>query len=305
MFRPIPALGVAFALLIAGCSSDDGASTSDAATASSAPSTTMTVPVDEPTTTAPPTTTTAPEQPEVVTIDVVAPDLGLDETVEGDAELVGDPFDDPFATCSAYRTVAGAYAVGVGDPDGALTWVSVVSAARIDGAGAVPADVRIELPDGREIDASGALVLDNDLAGGTFVATATDGATIEGSFECSGGARPPVTMAATDADAIEVVALVERDGHERVFTAALLGADAADCPVDEDGLVVRVDGDASTGAISVFELSGPSSAATLSMTIGATTYSFDDATLVLDDAARAGTFLADGDATVAGAFSCT
>lgn len=249
-------------------------------------------------------TTVAPDDPKVVTVEVRMPDQGVDATVSVDAEVDGDPFDDAFATCSAYRSVAGAYAVGVGGPDAELPWVSLVSAARIEGAGDVPVDVRVDLPDGSEIDAVGTMTLAADLASGTFSADTADGAAVEGSFDCAGSDRPPLTMAASDDGAIEVVALIDRDGRERVVTAATLDADDADCPADPTSVVVRIDGDSSLGAISMFEIDRSNGGAVMQLRVGATTYEFDDVVLDVDDAQRVGTFVATGEVAIVGAFSC-
>lgn len=253
--------------------------------------------------TAPPTTV-EPDDPKVVTVEVRIPGQGVDATLSVDAEVDGDPFDDEFATCSAYRSVAGAYAVGVGGPDAEVPWVSIVSAVRIDGAGDVPVDVRVDLPDGTEIDAVGTMTLATDLASGTFSADTADGTAVEGSFECAGSDRPPATMAASDDGAIEVVALIDRDGSERVVTAATLDADDADCPADPTSVVVRIDGDSSLGAISMFEIDRGNGGAVMKLRVGATTYEFDDLVLDVDDVERVGTFVATGEVSIVGAFSC-
>ncbi len=311
MFRSASLVVVAAVALVAGCSSSGDPAESgsgDAVVAStSVPTTDLSADAGDAAapSTAAPTTTIAPVEPQVVTVDVRVPAHAIDASVSVDAEVDGDPFDDDFATCSAYRSVAGAYAVGVGGPDADLPWVSIVSAARIDGAGEVAADVRVDLPDGSEIDAAGTMTLDADLASGTFTATAADGAVVEGDFDCAGSERPPVTMAATDEGAIEVVALIDRDGHERVVTAATLDADDADCPADPTSVVVRVDGDATLGAISMFEIDQTDGAAVMRLRVGATIYEFDDVVLDLDDAERVGTFIAADDVAVVGAFSCT
>ena len=307
MFRFASLAGVTLAVAFAaGCSSSDESGVAGAS--ASAPTTERVDARSDTATTVVPTavpTTTLPDEPQIVAVEVRVPDDSIDTTVSVDAEEAGDPFDDDFATCSAYRSVAGAYAVGVGGPDAELPWVSIVSAARIDGAGDVDADVRVDLPDGRELVAVGTMTLDADLASGTFAASTAEGVAVEGSFECAGSERPPITMAATDDGAIEVVALIDRDGRERVVTAATLDADAADCPADPTSVVVRVDGDSSLGAISMFEIDQSNGAAVMNLRVGATTYEFDDVVLELDDADRVGTFAAGGDVAVVGAFSCT
>ena len=300
MFRFALLLGAAATVLAAGCASSDDAIAPEE---SAVVATTVAPEVATPSTTVAPTTTAVPDEPQVVTVAVQVPELGVDAEVAADAEFDGDPFDEEFATCSAYREVAGVFAVGAGGPEAAVPWVSVVSAARIDGAGEVAADVRVDLPDGTELDATGVMTLDADLAAGSFSATTADGTLVEGSFECAGSQRPPVTMAVSDEGAIEVVALIERDGRQRIVTAATLDAEAADCPVDDE-LVVRVEGDATLGAISTFEITRDGDGVSLTLRVGGTAYEFDDVVLELDESAEVGTFVAIGDASVTGAFSC-
>ena len=303
MFRSALLVGVStVAALTAGCSSSDEP---DEVTRASSIVTTSSPAVAAVTTMPAPTTTAAPDVAQIVTVDVRMPDRSIDAEVSVDAEIDGDPFDDDFATCSAYRSVAGAYAVGVGGPDAELPWVSIVSAARVEGAGEVAADVRVDLPDGGEIDAVGTMTLGADLASGSFAATTADGAVVDGAFECAGSERPPITMAATDEGAIEVVALIDRDGRERVVTAATLGVGDDDCPADPASSVVRIDGDASLGAISMFEIDQSGGRAVMRMRVGATDYEFDDVVLELDEVERVGTFVGSNGVDVVGAFSCT
>ena len=227
--------------------------------------------------------------------------------MSGDAEVGGDPFS-TFATCTAYRSVAGAYVVGVSDPTAELTSVAVVSAGRISGAGAVDADVRLERSDGGAISADGTMTLEPDLAAGSFLAFTPDGERVEGSFECRGSHEPPVTMAASDVGAIEVVVLLDHAGSERVLTATMLGAEPSDCPAgDASSLIVRADGDDTLGAITTFELDDGPGGAVMRLRAGSTVYEADDVVVTLDDEARAGTFAATaaGDVTIAGAFGCT
>ena len=304
MFRSASLAGLAVTVAFAaGCSSSDQPDT--AAVVTSVVTTEVADAAPTTSTSLAPTTTVVPDDPQIVTVEVRVPDRGVDASVSVDAEVDGDPFDDDFATCSAYRSVTGAYVVGVGGPTADLPWVSIVSAARIDGSGEDAADIRVDLPDGSEIDATGTMNLAADLASGTFSATTADGAAVDGEFECAGSERPPVTMAATDEGAIEVVALIDRDGRERVVTAATLDAADADCPAETSSLVVRVDGDASLGAISSFEIDRTGGTASMRLRVGATTYEFEDIVLELDADERVGTFVADGDVAVVGAFSCT
>jgi hypothetical protein len=297
------AFAVAVTVVVSACSAgDDDVSTSivppsPPVTSASAPSTT------EPAA----TPTTEPVVPDVVTVAVSSPELDVDAELSVDAESGGDPFG-TFATCSAYRSVVGAYIVGVSDPTSEVSLVSVVSASRIDGPGTYDADLRVETSSGPDVSAAGTITVDPGLASGSYVAFSPDGARIEGTFDCEGGDEEPATMAASDAGAIEVVVLLERSGSERVVSAATLGADPTDCPAGEgsQSLVVRLDGDDTLGAITTFELDEGTEGASMRLRVGEATYEFDDVAITLDDNARAGTFgAALPDLTVGGAFACT
>jgi hypothetical protein len=320
--RNVAALALASSLVVAGCATGDDevsepivapasvpTSVPDADAPANAPTdasagSAAAAPVEPANST---TTTTTPEVPRIVEVSVQSPGLGLDATVSGDAELRGDPFG-AFASCTAYRSVAGAYVVGVSDPATELTSVAVVSAGRIDGAGPVDADVRVERAVGDAISASGTMNLDADLAGGTYLAFAADGARVEGTFDCRGGGEPPVTMTASDVGAIEVVVLLDQAGSERVVTATMLGAEPADCPAgDASSLIVRADGDDTLGAITTFELDDAPDGAVMRLRVGSTVYEADKVAVSLDDDSRSGTFAAvtADDVTIAGAFACT
>ena len=262
---------------------------------------------------APPTTepaatsTTEPVVPDVVTIAVSSSELDVDAELSVDAETGGDPFG-TFATCSAYRSVVGAYIVGVSDPTSEVSWVSVVSAGRIDGPGIYDADVRVETSSGPDVSATGTLTVGPGLASGSYVAFSPEGVRIEGTFDCAGVDGEPATMAASDDGAIEVFALLERGGSERVVSAATLGADPSDCPAGEgsQSLVVRLDGDDTLGGITTFELDQTTGGASMRLRVGGATYEFDDVAVTMDENARAGTFdAALPDLTVGGAFACT
>jgi hypothetical protein len=311
--RNVAALALAGTLVAAGCATGSDETSEPIVPPAPEPTTRpRTEPGDAPsdaTTVAgetPITQSTAPEVPRTVEMSVQSPGLGLDATVSGDAAEGGDPFG-AFATCTAYRAVAGAYVVGVSDPAAALTSVAVVSAGRIDGAGATDADVRVEPAVGEPISASGTMTLDPDLAGGTYLAFAPGGARVEGTFDCEGGGERPVTMAASDVGAIEVVVLLDHAGSERVVTATRLGAEPSDCPDgDASSLIVRTDGDDTLGAITTFELDDGPNGAVMRLRAGTTVYEADDVAVSLDDDSRSGTFAAvtTDDVTIAGAFAC-
>jgi hypothetical protein len=219
----------------------------------------------------------------------------------------GDPFGD-FATCSGVRGAVGAYVVGVGSSSGPVRWLSVVTSTRLTGAGTVDADVRVELGDGTNIEATGTTTISSDLASGTFVAFDAAGSRVAGSFECRGATEPPALISASETGSIEVLALLRRSGNERVVSAALVDAADADCPVgDGQPLILRIDGGDALGAITTFELSRDgSSSAVMRMRIGGTVVEFDGVDVSIAESSRAGTFsAAHGNLSVDGAFSCT
>jgi hypothetical protein len=309
--RNVAALALASAATLVGCASDDDAALEPIISPASVPTAPARASAEaslgavaEPS--ASTTTPVAPAVPRTVELSVRSPGLGIDTTVSSDAEDGGDPFG-TFATCTAYRTVAGAYVVGVSDPTDELSSVAVVSAGRIAGAGPVDADVRIERAAGA-ISASGTMTIDPGLASGTYLAFAADGERVEGSFECQGSAEPPITMVDSDVGAIEVVVLLDQAGSERVLTATTLGAEPSDCPAGgASSLIVRTDGDDTLGAITTFELDDGPSGAVMRLRAGSTVYEADDVAVTLDGDSRAGTFAAStpDDIAIAGAFACT
>jgi hypothetical protein len=319
--RTVAALALVAALPLVGCGSGDDDAIEPIVSPASVPTT---LPMDSSagastgasavaaaelstTSSASSTSTTEPAVPRVVEFSVRSPGLDIDAVVSGAAEEVSDPFG-AFATCTAYRSVAGAYVVGISDPAAELTSVAVVSAGRITGAGAVDADVRVERAVGDAISASGTMTLDPDLAGGTYLAFTPGGERVEGTFECQGSDEPPVTMAASEVGAIEGVVLLEQEGSERVLTATMLGAAPSDCPVgDASSLIVRTDGDDKLGAITTFEIDDGPSGAVMRVRAGSTVYAADGVVDALDADTRSGTFAAvtPDDVTIAGAFACT
>jgi len=304
--------------VLVGCSTDSSApSTSAGSTVP--PSTTP--PVTEP----PPssTTTEPPPPPYDVSIDVVVDSAGVD----GELEVVLDPSEldviDPFtrfSSCSGLRASVGTYAVTAVDvgADADVSSVTVLTRDRVATAGTYDADVRVEFDDRGPVTAVGTLTLDDDLRSGTFVAFESTGERVEGSFRCSGpvGVAVPIDDASTVdgvLSGVEVVALLRRDGAERVVGLTLDTSEVVDaearCP-DIDGtadtVIVSVDGGQAIGAINAIELT-PEPGATLSMRVGGASYDVMDAAITPDPAGAAGTFsgtTADG-VLVDGAYRCS
>jgi hypothetical protein len=286
------------ALVVSACSGDDGVVTAPGATVipPGATTTSTVAAVGEPTV---PATSSSSRR---VAVSVESPQLGVRSQLAGD--VGGDPFGD-FATCSGLARHIASYAVGVGDADGPVRWVSAVTALRIDGPGSYDADVRIELAGGETIDAIGSLTVDAGLTSGTFAASTPEAELVTGTFECEGGAAP--ALVAGDAGLVEVVALLQLGEAERVVSVAGDDPTVVECPLGAggDSLLVRVDGDSSTGAIRAFELRvDAAGTGSLSLRVGDGAYEFDDVDVELTgDAGIFAAAKALGPA-VDGAFSC-
>ena len=287
--------------LIVACSGGDdaadGAATPATVPSSTAPSTTL---APEPA-----TTTTEPEVPAEVTMSVSSTALGVSVRLTGVVDAAADPFGD-FAMCSGQADRVGAYAVGVGDADGSVRWVSALTIGRVEGPGGYEADLRLELGTGAEIVATGTLTLDAGLATGSYLGFTIDGDQVVGEFEC---ARPGAALTSSPADdLVEVVALLGRGTAERVVTAASDDPAVAECPgAVGDDTIVAVDGEApATGAIARFVLIETDDGASLDLLAGGTSYAFDTVDLTIDVDRLSGAFSAtDGDVSIDGAFSCT
>ena len=266
---------LAGATLVA-CSGGD-----DAADGASAPATvpSSTVP---PTTLAPePTpTTTEPEVPAGVTMSVSSAAIGVSARLSGVAGATADPFGD-FAMCSGQADRIGAYAVGVGDADGSVRWLSALTIGRVEGPGGYEADLRVELGSGEEVAATGTLTLDAGLASGSYLGFTADGDQVAGEFECE---RPgdALTSPPTD-DLVEVVALLRQGTAERVVTAASDDPAVAECPGAAGGeIVAAIDGEApATGALARFVLLETGDGASLDVLAGSTSYAFSGADLTI------------------------
>jgi hypothetical protein len=265
----------------------------------------------------PPTTVTA-GRPFVVSVSVEGASADLD----GSVEVAIDPADperiDPFGTyaaCSGLRRSVGVYSVLVSAVDGPIASISVLTFERIDGPGIHDADVRIERRGGDPIVAVGTVTIADDLRSGSFLGFVADGGSVTGAFRCEGSeAGPePLDPGVDDGvvDTVEVFVLLRRDRAERVVGLAIDGDDPTadiECPGatgTDAGLLVRVDGDRSVGAVTTFELSDGNAAA-MRLRVGDVSFRFDDVTVEADDRRVTATFEAVEDGvTAVGAYSCS
>ena len=250
---------------------------------------------------------------EVDSIDVRA-EIGatVDPAALDQADLFGT-----FASCSGARRTFGPFSVMVSATGGEIVAASVLTTRAVTRTGIHDADVRIELRSGDVESALGTVTIDDGWRSGTFVAFGVDGGAVKGSFACSGGDLSSAPLDPVDTvgvlDSVEVVALVRRDGSERVVGLAVQTARSpevsAECPASLDAggseLVVRVDGDQTVGAISTFELTDGDTP-TMRLRVGGVNYEFDDVAITLAEPATSGTFSAvDGGLAIDGAFRCT
>lgn len=244
-----------------------------------------------------------------VTIDVTADGfdgLGVDASVgwTGDPDdVVSDgPFGE-FASCSGLRDDVGAYSVfvsGSGDPSSVGVWTS----SRVTGAGIYDAEVRIERDGSAPLSAAGTMTILDGFQQGEFLAFGAGGGRIEGTFSCS-GTEPGVPLPATDADSVEAFAVLRAGEEERIVGLATEAGDRTVCDAAGDP-ILRVEGDATVGAITAIELGGgPDASATLR--IAGTTYDFERVEVQVEAGPEtAGVFSAvsaDG-VSVDGAFRC-
>jgi len=261
----------------------------------------------------------APTPPIRVDMTVELESISLDTEVGSEVDPAAlestDPFD-TFASCSGGHRAFGPYSVLVSSPGGEVVAASVVTVGLVAAPGIHGADVRIELGSGDVESAAGTVTIAPGWRSGTFVAFGADGGAVNGSFECTGGDPSPAPLDTSDMvgrlDSVEVVALLHRDVAERVVGLAVETARspevAAECPAaggaaGDSSLLVRVDGDQTIGAISMFELTD-GGAPTLRLSVGGASYVFDDVVTTITE--HAGTFSATADGlTVDGAFRCT
>lgn len=252
-----------------------------------------------------------------VSIDVVAEGFEAG-SVEASVGWTGDPDDvvddgpfGAFGSCAGLRDDVAAYSVFVsGDEASGVDDVAVWAASRVAGAGIYDAEVRIEQAGFAPLMATGTMTILDGLQQGAFLAFGADGGRIEGTFSCS-GTEPPSPLAsgggAAASDAVEVFAVL-RNGDAERFVGLTDASDAAVCGGEGvGGVLLRVDGDASTGAITAIELdSGPPTSARLR--VAGVDYEFAQVTVVLDEGPGvSGVFSAatiDG-LSVDGAFRCT
>jgi len=220
-----------------------------------------------------------------------------------DAAETGEPFG-RFAACSGWQSSVAAYGVSVRDPAGGdVGAISVLTEHPVSGPGTHQAVIRLETSDGLVV-ALGTMQLEEGLRAGSFTGFDAEGVPVSGRFACAGAEADPVPLDDADSgielavylrsgESEEIVGLVARPGDAAVVTCA-----------DADG-AVRVEGDASLGAVTAFELSDDP-APSLRLRVGGATYELDDVAVQLAADATAGTFAgaaAEG-VTVDGAFRC-
>lgn len=312
--RILPIVGL---LLLGACSGDDAVPVEDGAAVVSPPSSTA------PAAVAPATTVASPEVESALADDAGGWSVEIDIEADGFdgggvATTVGwsgdpasldesDPFGE-FGACSGWRERLAAYSVlvsGAADVDAVSVW----TADRVTGPGIYDAQVRIERPGSAPIEASGTMTILDGLRAGEFVAFGPTGGRVEGTFACL-GTEPPVPLEADDAgaDVVEVFAQLRNGQAERIVGLATDGTFDVLCPAATGaagGAIVGVEGDATIGGITAFELAGDGSI-TGRLRAGGATYEFDDVTLSLDEGGASGVFAAVSPEGVAvdGAFRC-
>ena len=307
MRRVVMAVAV---LAVAGCSGSDPTSSTEV---TSAPTTTAAVTTTLAAATGPADTATSePAVPASVRIDVDV--AGRRAELSGLVAESEDPFGQ-FVACSGLRESYGTYSVLASTTAGDVRSISVVSDAAITGPGVVEASMRLEFGAAPAIDASGTMTLSDDLQAGSYVMFDAAGTSIEGTFACRGGASPqPLEVGEADGvlDAIEVFAILSRGDEQRLLGLAVAAGTSAsiECPgavtvASDSDFVVRVDGDATTGAISTFELTS-GDAPTMRLRAGTADYEFDQVRRGAGDEPTAGTFSAASEGvSVDGAFRCS
>jgi len=294
--------------LVSGCSGSDasGDSGSDPTVAATAvaPTTTTAVPA-----------ITEPEvqiEPASVRIDVSA--RGTSAELTGTLADSDDPFGN-FVSCSGLRSTYGTYSVLASAESGAVRSISVVSADLVPEPGVHESSVRVEFSGAPAVDAVGTITVGDDRRSGSFLAFDADGATVDGTFDCSGGdTEPQPLVVGSDngvLEAVEVFALLRSGDQERILGLATPadGAALVECAGAEgepDGSVpgVHIEGDESIGAISVFELSDGTEP-TMRLGAGSLTYTSG---LVMRGGADpgAGSFSAEANGVaIDGAFRCS
>ena len=228
-----------------------------------------------------------------------------------DADVFGD-----FASCSGARRSFGPYSVLVSSADGPVSAVSVLTETSVTAAGIYDADVRVELSSGQIESATGTATISSDFRSGSFMAFTSEGGSVSGTFECSGGENSPLPLAVVEGDAsvletAEVVALMRRGSAERVvgFTVDVARSPSVilECSAatgGTDSLLVYLDGDQSVGAITTFELTSGDNPS-MRLRVGGQSYEFEDVDITIGSPATAGTFSASGGGLfVDGAFRC-
>lgn len=221
-----------------------------------------------------------------------------------DAAETGEPFG-RFAACSGWQSSLAAYGVSVRDPAGGdVGAISVLTEHPVSGPGTHQATIRLETVDG-PVMASGTMHLDDGLRAGSFTGFDADGVPVSGRFACAGADADPVPVAA-DSDAVEVAVYLRSGESEEIVGMVARPGDAPVVACGEpEGTAVRVEGDASLGAVTRLELAAAPTP-TLRLQVGAVAYDMQDVTIDLAADGTAGTFAgtASGGVAVDGAFRC-
>ncbi len=306
------AFAVAILLIIAGCAGP-GIEEPDSTVVATSTIATSPPTTDSPAARTATTDTVRDDQPLSVRIDVGV--SGSTTELSGTLADSSDPFGQ-FVSCSGLRKTFGTYSVLASTPAGQVRSIGVASNDLVAAPGVHDASVRVEFAAEPATDAIGTMTVADDFRSGSFVAFDSDGARIEGTFECdAAGAAPPEPLAAAATEstpAVEVIALLRSGDAQRLVGLVATDEDSPTliCPATnrtalDDETIVRVAGGDSLGAISAFELVGGDSAV-LRLAVGAVTYSFDDVLLGESDDVTAGSFGGESnDVAVDGAFRCS
>lgn len=127
-----------------------------------------------------------------VTIQVVAPAAGVDETLKMTAEDVLNPSGGSFriASCGPYNALggflAGAYSVAFVDTGapGALARFELVPSEEVTAPGSYPTIGSLQGTDGRTVPLTGEVTIDSGLMSGSFALTDAAGNSVTGAFTC-------------------------------------------------------------------------------------------------------------------------
>ncbi len=221
-----------------------------------------------------------------------------------------------FAACSGLRSAVATYSVLLVRSTGDLRSVSIATDEAINGPGTVAGEIRLQLSDWAEHRvARGMITIDVGLQSGSFVGFDAAGGKISAIFSCSNaGSSRPVPLTHHTADdrltIVEVVAILTKGDAEIVVDLAVEvgvtdGSIECSSVAAADAFVVRVEGDATIGSITQFELTAGQHL-TARIRVGGVIYTVDNVVVEGDPTSTAGAFTgvtSDG-VIVAGAYRC-